>query len=71
MPDVGSTLASLEVVSGRKATRVGKPTTFALQAILKDHFGNDKHSWTDPSFLKQFCYVGDNLHTDIKFGKDG
>ena len=70
MPDVGSTLASLEKVSGRKATRVGKPGTFALEAILGDHFDKDRNRWKEEAFLKQFCYVGDNLQTDIRFGKE-
>ena len=38
MPDVGAFLGSLETLSGRKATRVGKPNPLAFGYILRDHF---------------------------------
>jgi ribonucleotide monophosphatase NagD (HAD superfamily) len=70
MPDVGATLASIECASGRKATLIGKPHPYALQFMLQDHFMNEQERWTDPEFLRQICYVGDNLETDIGFSKN-
>ena len=51
MPDVGSTLAALEMASGRKAQRVGKPETFGLQVMLEDHFGSEREEWAKPEYL--------------------
>ena len=61
MPDVGATLAALETASGRTATRIGKPDKFAMGEILKDHFADEQARWAEPDYLKQFCYVGDNI----------
>eukprot|EP00354_Favella_ehrenbergii_P001323 CAMPEP_0170475768 /NCGR_PEP_ID=MMETSP0123-20130129/17356_1 /TAXON_ID=182087 /ORGANISM="Favella ehrenbergii, Strain Fehren 1" /LENGTH=110 /DNA_ID=CAMNT_0010746483 /DNA_START=354 /DNA_END=682 /DNA_ORIENTATION=- len=69
-PDVGATLSAVETASGRKAHRVGKPSKFALSMMLHDHFLEDRAQWEDPAFLKQFCYVGDNLDTDMYFAKN-
>jgi ribonucleotide monophosphatase NagD (HAD superfamily) len=69
-PDVGATLLALEVSSGRKATRVGKPEEFCFEVILSDFFPDVQHKWSDPEFLSQFLMVGDNLETDIWFGKN-
>ena len=68
-PDVGATLEAIEVASSRKATRIGKPELFCFQTILEDYFLEDKEKWTDQAFLDQFLMVGDNLETDILFGK--
>ena len=69
MPDVGATLAALETASGRRAERVGKPTKFCMVQILKDNFADQQDRWEDPEFLRQFCYVGDNIETDVGFAK--
>jgi ribonucleotide monophosphatase NagD (HAD superfamily) len=63
-------LLALEVSSGRRATRVGKPEEFCFEVILKDFFADEEHKWADPEFLSQFLMVGDNLETDIWFGKN-
>ena len=60
MPDVGATLAALETACNRKAYRVGKPNGYALSQMLKDHFADE----TDVD-LSKFCYVGDNIETDV------
>ena len=67
MPDVGATLAALETASGRRAHRVGKPCEFGLQAILADHFLEEQAQWSNADYLSQFCYVGDNIDTDVYF----
>ena len=36
--DIGATLRMLEVASGRRADRMGKPETFAFESIIHDHF---------------------------------
>ncbi len=69
-PDVGATLLAAEVASGRKAVRVGKPEKFCMKMILNDYFQEDKQKWEEQSFLDQFLMVGDNLETDIQFGKN-
>jgi len=69
-PDVGATLAALETACNRKAHCVGKPGSFALGVMLADHFGGERDRWSDPDYLKQFCYVGDNLWTDVGFGNN-
>jgi len=70
MPDVGATLIAIEVATGRKATKVGKPEPFGLQIMLEDHFASERERWNDKDFLSQFLMIGDNLKTDIKFGKN-
>lgn len=70
MPDVGATLASLETACGRKAERIGKPDKFAFGQILQDHFADEQDRWSDPEYLRQFCYVGDNIDTDVIFAKN-
>ena len=69
-PDVGATLAALETACDRKAVRIGKPDAYALQAMLADHFSHERDQWDSPEYLSQFCYVGDNIQTDIYFGKN-
>ena len=66
-PDVGATLAALETACDRKAVRVGKPGDFALKVMLEDHFKSEEASWSEPDYLRQFCYVGDNIETDVYF----
>ena len=68
-PDVGATLKAIEVASGRQAVRVGKPEPHCLEVILSDFFAADKEKWKSKEFLSKFLYVGDNLETDIMFGK--
>ena len=70
MPDVGATLASLETASGRTAHRIGKPGGYGLQAMLEDHFSEERDNWANSDFLSQFCYVGDNIQQDVYFGKN-
>ena len=70
MPDVGSTLAALETASGRKAKRVGKPEVFGLYVMLEDHFESEREEWAKPEYLAKFCYVGDNIETDVYFCKN-
>jgi len=41
-----------------------------MQVILEDFFKEEKHLWGDVEFLSQFLMVGDNLETDILFGKN-
>ena len=61
MADVGAFLGSLETLSGRKASRIGKPNPLAFQFMLQDHFTSSKSSWNNPKFRGKFCIVGDNL----------
>ena len=70
MPDVGATLAALETACQRKAYRVGKPGAFGFKQMLQDHFSEERDQWENPEFLSQFCYVGDNIETDIYFCKN-
>lgn len=51
MPDVGATLAALETASGRTAHRVGKPGNFGLEAMLADHFQEEREDWAKPEYL--------------------
>ena len=69
-PDVGATLAALETASGRMAMRVGKPDSFAFKIMLEDHFASEREQWNSPAYLSKFCYVGDNIDTDVWFGKN-
>ena len=45
MPDVGAFLGSLETLSGRKATRIGKPNPLAFKYMLEDHFKDQESFW--------------------------
>jgi len=50
-PDVGATLEAIEVCSERKAIRVGKPLTFCMEQILKDHLPEEQSKWNDQDLL--------------------
>lgn len=69
-PDVGATLAALETACYRKAVSVGKPNKYALEVMLEDHFGSERDQWESSDYLSQFCYVGDNIETDLYFSKN-
>ena len=69
-PDVGATLAALETACDRKAFCVGKPVDFAFKTMLEDHFKAEEAQWSETEYLNQFCYVGDNIETDIGFCKN-
>ena len=68
--DAGAFLGSLETLSGREAVPIGKPNTLGFKFMLESHFSDQKDSWDKPEFLKRFCIVGDNIATDIRFGKN-
>ena len=38
--------------------------------MLEDHFESERASWSDAVYLSQFCYVGDNIKTDLYFCKN-
>lgn len=68
-PDVGATLAALETACDRKAFRVGKPGSFGFEMMLEDHFADEREQWQQPEYLSKFCYIGDNVETDMYFSK--
>ena len=66
MPDVGAIIKSIEVSLGfeKDPIIVGKPFGFAFDLILDSEFPEEEVSH------KSFLMFGDNLNTDIKFGKN-
>lgn len=60
MPGAGSLVAAIERASGKKAHVVGKPGTYTMGLIEREH-----HLKKD-----EILVVGDRLDTDIKFAKD-
>lgn len=61
MPGCGSMLACLEAASGKKPEIVGKPNEFILDYLIEKE-----------KLKKEECImIGDNLETDILFGKKG
>jgi len=59
MPGAGSIVVAVEAASGKEAISLGKPNTYALEQIKKDHgLEND-----------EVIMVGDRLDTDIAFAK--
>jgi ribonucleotide monophosphatase NagD (HAD superfamily) len=38
--------------------------------MLEDHFLSFKDSWADQKFKSKMVYIGDNIHTDVKFAKN-
>ncbi|MBI5227134.1 HAD-IIA family hydrolase [Candidatus Micrarchaeota archaeon] len=59
-PGCGAIVAAIEVASKKKPEVVGKPNTYAIDLIKKDH--NLKNS--------EILMVGDRLDTDIQFAKN-
>lgn len=45
---------------------LGKPNRFAFDLLIQDHIGD---VYTD-EMKDKFLMIGDNLNTDIKFGKE-
>lgn len=61
IPGNGSMVRCVEVISGVKAEVAGKPNPFILNYIMETE-----------KLKKQECLmVGDNLDTDIQFGRNG
>ena len=59
MPECGPVLAFLETASGQRATVVGKPNPFIVEAALH-HLGVDRG---------EALIVGDTMETDIQAGR--
>ncbi|GBM89981.1 Glycerol-3-phosphate phosphatase [Araneus ventricosus] len=59
IPAAGSFVTAIEVVSGRKATTVGKPEKFMLDCIKTTHPNID---------FSRCLMIGDRLNTDILLG---
>ena len=60
LPGAGSLVSSIEFASGKKAFVVGKPNTFVIEIIKKDHGLKES----------EIMMVGDRIDTDITFAKN-